>query len=740
MARKTMTNQPIEGLIYPENYGPFAPIANGEDLVIHTNEITMQNWDYYYKSLLNLFRDGIQTEEIHNKLITVVFADNKSLELTLFDLYLNLIMWYVLIAAGAPVEAKHVFFDDEITQNSIKNYIDRFLIEEYRKKISNVVLNNIIDDCLNKFHDIEIFAMYLSNTLCLEDNIALMKHSDQFRAAMSADLSNVPLEDVKSVGMGYANMAIDMMKNSKPILGYDHCLADAFRADQGINPKQFKEFSINIGTKPDGQGGVWPSIINKSFINGGVANPIDYFIESSTGRTAQIIKLKNVGTSGTFARNLGLNNMDSKLHNDPNYDCQSNNLLRIEIRSKKALSMLNNRYYRLNPNGIDHLLNARKDVHLLGKTIYLRSPATCASAAAGKGICYKCYGDLSYTLFDTEQGFGINIGRIASEILSSALTQKLLSAKHLLETAITKVNWCPEFSDYFEIVDNIIKLAPELDYKDYRIIIDPESIELENDEDSDLIDDDDGSSGIYNEFITSFVVHKISTGEDFLISNDKMEQLFITNELNTIIRKKGEPIDGKISIGFNEVKESYLFMMQIENNELTKTLNKLLAILNKRPVTSSYPSVSDLYQDLIDTTVEGNLNIAATHLEVILSNQIRDPEDIFAKPKWWDHNPPYNIITLNEALTNNPSVVISMSYQKIKRMFYNPLTFKKNGASFMDLFFMERPQRVINDIPEDDNGPKRKHGEIIDPMIPIDDPNRITVIDDNSTSIPDEEE
>ena len=717
------------GLIYPENYGYYAPLAYGEQIVVHTTDINIVNWNDHYKAVLNVLKDGIYSDQVHKIMITIVFADGITLELSIFDYFINLIMWYVLVASNTPICGKHVFFDKEITQNTIKSYIDDFLIEENRKKISNVTLNNIIDDAITKFHDLDLFALYLSNTLCLEDSIALMGANPEFRDCLNLDVSGVPLEDVKSVGMKAANKSIEIIKDSKKYLGYDHCLADAFRASQGINTKQYKEFQINIGTKPDGQGGVWPTAINHSFINGGVTSPMDYFIESSTGRTAQIIKLKNVGSSGQFARNLGLNNMDSKLYDDPNYDCRSNNFIKIEIKSKRALEMLHNRYYRLNPNGMDHLLNYKKDIHLLGKTIYLRSPITCASAAAGKGICYKCYGDLAYTLFDVEQGFGINIGRIASEILSSALTQKLLSAKHLLETAITKVTWCDEFSDFFEIVDNIIKIAPDLDYKDYRLQIDPDSIELENDEDSDLIDDEDGSGG-YNEYITTFDVVRVSTGEEFHITNDRMEQLFITNELNSVIRKKGEPIDGKISIGFNELKESYLFVMQIENNELTKTLYKLLNILNKKQTTQSYATISDLYQDLTDTTIEGGLNIAATHLEVILMNQIRDTEDMFGKPHWWEHNPPYNIITLNEALTNNPSVVISLSYQKIKRMFYNPLTFKKHGASFMDLFFMERPQRTIYDIPDDGEEPiNRKPGELIDPLIPIDDVNKITVAD-----------
>lgn len=713
------------GLIYPENYKMYAPIAYGEHMTIFTKDINIKNWNDHYTGLLNIFKDGIYSDEVHHTMVTVVFNDGVTLELSIFDYFINIIMWYMLVASNTPIVAHHVFFANEITQNTIKNFTDTYLIDENRKKISNVILNNIIDDALNKLHDIDLFSMYLSNTLCLEDSIALMKANPEFRECLNLDISGVPLEDVKSVGMKAANRSIEIIKDSKKYLGYDHCLADAFRAQQGINSKQYKEFQINIGTKPDGRGGVWPTAINKSFINGGVTDPMDYFIESSTGRTAQIIKLKNVGTSGTFARNLGLNNMDSKLYDDPNYDCRSNNFIKFEIKSKKALEMLHNRYYRLNPKGMDHLLNSRKDIHLLGKTIYLRSPATCASAANGKGVCYKCYGDLAYTLFDVEQGFGINIGRIASEILSSALTQKLLSAKHLLETAITKVTWCDEFNDFFEIVDNIIKIAPELDYKDYKLQINPDAIEMENDEDSDLSDDEDSGYG-YNEYITSFDVVKVSTGEVFHITNDKMEQLFITSELNAAIHKKQDPVDGMISISFNELKESYLFVMQIENNELTKTLNKLLSILNKKPVTQSYPSVSDLYQDLVDTTIEGGLDIAATHLEIILMNQLRDPDDIFEKPHWWEHNPPYNIITLNEALTNNPSVVISLSYQKIKKMFYNPLTFKKKGASFMDLFFMERPQRTIYDIPEDQEE-KRKPGELVDPFIPIDDPNKITV-------------
>lgn len=723
-----MLSEPDKRLVHPENYGPFAGLINGEKLKVDVRSLNKGNWLAHYNSLLNLFKDGIETELVQKAFITVVFSNNEEFDLTLPDFLLNMIMWGMLYRTEVPILPCHIFFANEIKKDTIKDYIDKFLIDVSRKRFTNKELNNIIDDTLFRMHDIDDFAMFLANTVNLEDNIFLMDQCPEFYDCMHADLTGVPLEDVKAVGMDYANKAISIMKESSQYLGYDHCLADACRASEGINPKQFKEFTINIGTKPNGQGGIFEKPIMKSFINGGVASPVDYFIESSTGRTAQIIKYNNVGSSGHFARILGLNNMDSSLYPNPQYDCHSRNYVEITVRDKKALKMLKNRYYRLHPQGMEYIIRTT-DKHLIGQKIYLRSPVTCASAARGKGICYKCYGDLSYTVFDAELNFGINIGRIASEILSSSLTQKLLSAKHLLETFIEKITWTDKFYELFEIEGNLVHLNPEVNPKYFRMVISPESIELENEEDDDLSssDDDENGTAIYNEYLCEFDVVD-DNGEVYHIGSDKNAKLYLSTELNLIIRKKGEPIDGKIYIDFTELKSNNLFIIPIENNELSKTLDRLTDLLNKNG-TISYHTIHTLLQALIDTAIEGGLNIASTHLEVILSNQIRDKENILERARWFEINPEYEILPLNKALTNNPSVTISMSYQKVSRLLYNPLTYKKNGSSFMDLFFMEKPQYAIRGIdynPEED--PNRyKHGEYCDPMIFFEDPDKITV-------------
>ena len=88
---------------------------------------------------------------------------------------------------------------------------------------------------------------------------------------------------------------------------------------------------------------------------------------------------------------------------------------------------------------------------------------TCASAAKGHGICYKCYGDLAYINND------INVGQIAAEGLSSIYTQILLSAKHLLESLVVKMEWSEGFYDYFQITFNSIALREDKSYKGCKL-------------------------------------------------------------------------------------------------------------------------------------------------------------------------------------------------------------------------------------------------------------------------------
>lgn len=659
------------------NYGPYLELVQTGRQIIYTDSIkSLDELNHHFTSLLNIFRDGIETELIKVGLVTVIFHDNISVELCMTDYYTNNILWHLYYAVNEPIDSSKLFYSENITKPVIKAYIDKFLTK-YRRIYDNKILNNIIDDCLYKIKYVDEFAFFLCNTFNLEDFITLGKENKEFYNALHVDFSGVPAEDIKKIGMKNSDKAIEIIKNS------NHCLADTFRAADGIKPKQFKEFAIDIGIKPDGQGSVFPLPISNSYINGGPTNVAQAMIESSTGRTAQIIGKMNVSTSGDFARLLGLNNMDTCLHPDPHYSCDTVNFLKVTITNAGVLKMYENRYYRLRENGVEHLLTLN-DTHLIGQTILVRSPTTCASRSRGQGICYKCYGDLAYT------NKLLNIGKFAAEQLSSQLTQMLLSAKHILESAVKKLIWSEDFDRYFEIEYNNVKIRDDINLKGFNLLLDPEEI----------YQDDEYDETDFNEYVYQIElqdpdgkIHKfelITSGED---SNDA---IYITPYLNEIISKKKKMLDGKYVVSLSDLKEP-IFTFIMYNNELSSVLKNIEKAINNTKIVGDHDRNS-IVQELVDLVNKSGLVVNAVHLEVIISNQIRcgaSGDDVLCDVDWSDYNPQYTILPLSRALLNNPCITISLQYRNLNKALYNPLSFRKTKASSMDFFFMEKPQNYM---------------------------------------------
>lgn len=654
------------------NYQNYVPLINTGYMVVDVRGINDSNLDEHFMNILNIFKDGIETQQVQGMMLHVIFADNEEVDLTIFDYFYNLIFWKLATIVNEPITSKHLFFPEDITKKEIKWYIDHIFVKSYKLKIDFKTLNNAIDDTIYKFKFINDFAMYFANTVNFEDSIDLMKIYPEFYESIHADLSNVPLEEVKNVGMQYANTQIRYIKNS------NHCLADSFRAQESINPKQYKEVAVNIGSKPDGLGGVFPTIIGNSFINGGVNTPESYLIDSSVGRTAQILAKMNVGISGAFARLLEINNIDTILHPDPNYVCDTRNYETVLIKDSRWLNAYNMRYYKTNPKGIDYVLDAETDKHLIGQTLLFRSPMTCSSFAKGHGICRRCYGDLYFINKD------INIGKIAAELLSSIYTQILLSAKHLLESLVVKMEWTPGFLDTFEVTLNTIGVFEDINYDGYKLIIDPLAIQAE----------DDNDEIEYNEYITSFDV-ECPDGSIVNHHAAELESLYISEELNELLRESKHVVDGKFYIPMEKLKSvSIIFLVQIQNKELSRTLERAKGIINNAKITKMYDR-NTILEAFMDANLEGGINLNAVHMELLLANQIRSEDDILEKPDWTIPGSPYNILTLSSSLTNNPSITITLEYQKIAQTFVNPLTSRKKKASAMDVYFMTQPQEFI---------------------------------------------
>ena len=319
-----------------QNYGSYVDLVKTGSIRIYTGNLSKENLNDHFYSILNIMRDGIETDFVQHMAVNVQFIDNVDVTLSIFDYFLNLIMWNLPISTDEEISSYFLFFHEKFNRNVIKDYIDDKFLNKNRTKYDTITLCNIIDDTLYRFRYIDEFSLYLCNTINDEDFIDLMNKNKDFYDCLHTDLSGVALEDVKNVGQEITNKMIKIMENS------DHCLADSFATGEGVNRKQFREFATNIGTIPNGDGGIYPIIVNNSFINGGV-NQIAYsFVESGKGRQAQIYSKNNVGTSGAFARILGLNNRDTRLHPSPNYVCNSRHYVKVNIPSITFLKRFNN--------------------------------------------------------------------------------------------------------------------------------------------------------------------------------------------------------------------------------------------------------------------------------------------------------------------------------------------------------------------------------------------------------------
>lgn len=688
----------------PNYHYPYEDLCNTGHQTIYTKDLNQDNINSHFNSIINILKDGIETPEVQSMMLHIVFENDTDLDLSIFDYTINLMFWQFCTIVNHPIWDVHVIFPEDITKKYIKEYIDNIFIDKYRKKLPFIELNQTIDAVIGKFRDLRQFQMYLANTLNLEDTIDLMNQYPEFNETVHFDTTGIPLEDIKEAGMAATNKQIRYIKNS------NHCLRDSFRTGEAISPKQYKEVAVNIGSKPDGQGSVFPHPIKHSFMNGGLQSAEEICIESSVGRVAQILQKTNVGESGAFARQLELNNQDTFLNPDPNYVCDTHNFEEITIENETMLNMYDLRYYRTNPNGIDKKLNAKKDKNLIGQRLFFRSPMTCASAARGHGICYKCYGDLAYA----EQE--INIGQIAAEGLSSIYTQILLSAKHLLESLVIKMEWTKQFYELFTITFNTIALKENGTYRGYKLIIDDD---IKSEEEIDDIE--------YNYYINSFIV-RTPDGEDIKIKTTEADNIYIEPDFYQYImsvQPEDDNSDESYYVELNMVDLMdfpVLFVVQVRNNELSATMDKIKKLIDNKSIIESYDRNSIL-KEFITTNIQGNIKLNAVHFEVLLMNQIRAADDDLDVPDWTIPNAPYKILTLSKSLSENRSITVRLQSNKVSKALSNPQNRFISKPSMTDIYFMEQPQEYLDpEMISDEYVPKSDKEEGVIQPVSFDNP------------------
>lgn len=619
-----------------------------------------------------LFGDETTYNDIFNSLYGEILKDydyrlNKvylNLQGHDFSLYVNslivhMILWKPFLKFNhVEINTKYVIDTSSMNNDIIAEYLD-MVIDDFITEENQLELNDSVGNIIEELRGISLdFNSIIGNTINLYDKIQLAKQCPEYNDLIHTKLDeeNMSMVEIENEMKERTSRLYDILENN------DNCFRDYIASHEGINKDQLCQFEVVIGPKPDIKGNVFPKIINSNFLVGGLQSASDYFIDASGGRKASIINFSQVKISGYLTRKLSLLCMNTVL--DPQIDdCGSTNYMKVFIENKKILQRLNGRY-AVNENN-EEILIRTSNKELIGQTINLRSPITCCSHN-GK-ICRKCYGELS------KINDNIHVGILGCEFLTEQQTQKMLSAKHLLKTNSEEIKWQDEFLEFFNVSSNSIGLNPSLaNHQQYSIVFNEEDFNESGDSE-------------FSRSINKFTILTKGTNP-ILIETEK--ELYISEYMDELINFKGtKDDDGNITLGIKDINdEETIFFIEIENNELSKHLHAILNLIDQKDHLG-LTTKDDVLQKFYELVNEAGIHIDSVHLENILREILRNPNNLTKRPDWSTQEPEYVILRVTDAIMQSDSITTSLSFENVKKQFYDPTTYNKVAPSFLDNLF-----------------------------------------------------
>lgn len=661
----------------PKNVQELIEGFSNKIIVIEDMMVSNKVYSEFIEEIFDALRAGFEHKELRECPVFFRFHQDTEIHtLQLRHFLTNIIFWQPLITLNVVDRLDESFMvnPQQISSKYIKSYIDSKLVIPFRRQVSNKKLNVTIHDLIFNLSKISTeFNILLGLTINIESFINVAKVNPRFN-----EIIHTKLDDSWQPSEIEDTLHKLMTEEVKILMEEDSCFRPILRSGTGIKHKQLSEFSISGGLKPDLSGNTIPVPINSNLVTGGLSNVSNYYIDSIGGRKALIMNKSVMGKSGHFARKVMLLVSNVKLRDDDK-GCNTVNPIEIELKTPEHLKRFIGRYYR-RPMDTQYRMMTGDETDLIGTKIFVKSPITCASH---HGICRECYGEI---LYNTNRS--ISIGAYAGAIITNPVSQSVLSSKHLLTTTSEAIEFNKEFYTFFNLTANEILLNPETDdlnYGDYSLLIIHDNIVMINELDE----------GEINEFVTIFHVKNNRTGEIIEMMEKDGKDMYLSPELIKAMGI-GKKQKKTYEINFLDLPDdTKLFIMEIENNELTRPLYNIMGLLDtkERRKQMNVETIDEMAQKMLDLLIESKIDVQSVHGEVLLQPLIRSIDDVLERPNFKKYDAPdkSQILTVEAALEKHPSVLISLSFQFLGRQLLSPLTFKKTGNSFIDPFFREQP-------------------------------------------------
>ena len=586
----------------------------------------------------------------------------KAVDMTVGRVFVNMLVLKPFVLNGVPVIEEDLFMDRYVTQDALEKYFNYMLTRLHNALSGTESYDEIRDSFAKAMNDMTDLSgnynVLAGHSISYRDFVKLeVEHDDEVHDLFYPNVKAGPYDSIEKQFNECGAKLMNFYKTHK-----DNDLHPFVTSGTGIAVKQFQQCAGFVGLKPDVDGTVIPVVIKDNFIHG-LSNLENYYINCKGTRLALLTNNKQTRRSGYLTRKLSLSNIDH-YHDNNIEDCGTTHYVVFNVdNNKKFNQILGRHYYDIDENnekitGILKTVTEDLRQTLVGRKIGLRSPVTCC----GKHVCATCYGkELS------EINKDVNTGLVATNKLTEPLTQRLLSAKHLLTTNTDSVDWGDTFTDVFQVKMDSIYFQEDVEAS---ISFDKPKLE-DFDEDEEM-----------------YVVRKLkilTDGTKKYIDYESPVDLYINNKFLPTEKMKDD--DTTITIQSKQLdSEEYVFKYHPKNNELTRSLQEILDLVEN----SEHLGITD-YNDFInkfdDLLIENGLDyINSVHIEMITAVLIRDAKTgkrlDFSKKDLDD----YTIERVSKSVMDGP-LATSLAFERLNDQFIDLKTYGKNEESMLDALY-----------------------------------------------------
>ena len=550
--------------------------------------------------------------------------------------------------------------------------IDDFIMTDYMSKKTRIKIQDKIVETLTSYGKTisDIKAIMSRMSLDLKELLLVFSQADMqiFTAEnlfldhyrdseVIRDINNTEYSSdmqtndiVEANAAKYKILEAEMLKRNNPFF-IDNKFTNL------IKPKQMEELYINFSQIPDGKN-IVPVIMNGNGFRAGYHEMPVMYAGAIAARVPDIMNEEYMGSAGYFARNLWI--LTYGTLSKTVWDCGSVNKIPVVI-DEMELDMKDGRYYSDTEDGIVLKILHKEDKHLIGKTLWFRSPCTCN---LNEDCCHVCYGSKALKVGELEGGF-----IYTTELVTKDVSQKILSAKHILKANAEKIEFSEGYDKWFSIENST--LVPN-DDKKFDIYLK-----------EDYMDNISDHLTIYiGKELTPITISKYASIHIPDDVTDKFKETTIDDETyykissHKVIESGGMLCD---IIPINIMMTAkYMNIMRLFENDITK-----------------FTKIEDAVRALTELTY-GLLPILSTHGEIIIGHLIRSTENKLLRPNWLEKNPSYQFMGLKTALANHESATVALAFERTRHHLLHQIFDDRNKInrvgprSFEDFLFGEQ--------------------------------------------------